>query len=93
MKKTHELKILPEHFWPVVTGNKKAELRKNDRDFKVGDTIILFEWNGDYTGERTEKTIAHIADVGSYLPGYVLISMIETHEWRDAKLFPPESEQ
>ena len=43
MRKTHELKILPEQFWSVVAGHKKAELRKNDRDFKVGDTIILWE--------------------------------------------------
>lgn len=75
MKKVHELKILSEHFWPVVDGLKKAELRKNDRDFKVGDILALYEWNGDYTGERVDKIIVHIADVGAYIPGYVLISM------------------
>lgn len=75
MRKVHELKILPEHYWPVVEGVKRAELRKNDRDFKVGDILALWEWNGDYTGERVDKLIIHIADVGSYLPGYVLLSM------------------
>lgn len=93
MSKTHELKILPEHFWPVVTGHKKAELRKNDRDFEVGDTIILYEWNGDYTGERTERTIVHIADVGAYLPGYVLLSINEIANWKDARLFDPKDGQ
>nr|DAN88367.1 MAG TPA: activating signal cointegrator [Caudoviricetes sp.] len=35
MSKVHELKILPQHFWPVVDGLKRAELRNNDRNFKV----------------------------------------------------------
>lgn len=72
----HELKILPVHYQPVVDGLKLAELRKNDRDFQVGDHIILKEWeNGCYTGNQTGREIIHIADVGSYLPGYVLLSM------------------
>lgn len=73
--KVHELKILPEHFLPVFDGLKLAELRKNDRDFEVGDQLLLMEWNGDYTGEACTREIIHIADVGSYLPGYVLLSM------------------
>lgn len=73
--KTHELKINPEHFIPVLDGLKLAELRKNDRDFNVGDKLVLMEWNGEYTGDACERYIVHIADVGSYLPGYVLISM------------------
>lgn len=73
--KTHELKIHPEHFTPVLDGKKLAELRKNDRDFKVGDKLLLMEWNGEYTGDACERFIVHIADVGDYLPGYVLISM------------------
>lgn len=28
MSKTHELKILPEHFWPVVTGQKNGRIKK-----------------------------------------------------------------
>lgn len=75
MREVHELKILPQHFWPVVDGLKRAELRNNDRNFKVGDVLALYEWDGDYTGERIDKLIVHIADVGAYLPGYVLISI------------------
>lgn len=71
----HELKILPQHFTPVLDELKTAELRKSDRPFSVGDTLLLMEWDGDYTGDACERVITHIADVGEYLPGYVLLSM------------------
>lgn len=41
MGKTHELKILPKYFSEVYSGNKTFEVRKNDRNFKVGDMLIL----------------------------------------------------
>lgn len=71
----HELKILPQYFTPVLDGLKTAELRKNDRGYSIGDTLLLMEWNGEYTGDACERVITHIADVGVYLPGYVLLSM------------------
>lgn len=72
----HQLKILPEHFIPVLSGLKTAELRKNDRDFHTGDKLILLEWDGEYTGASATRYVTHVADVDSYLPGYVLLSMV-----------------
>ncbi len=35
------------HFDDVESGHgKKAELRKDDRDYCVGDNVILREWTG-----------------------------------------------
>ncbi|MGA8121086.1 DUF3850 domain-containing protein [Rouxiella badensis] len=73
---THELKIKPEHFDPVFTGVKTAELRINDRGYKAGDLLKLREFsNGDYTGSYVWRRVTHVADVGDLSEGYVLLSM------------------
>lgn len=52
--KIHELKILPKYFNEVASINKQFELRKDDRDYKVGDYILLKEYeNGEYTGRES----------------------------------------
>lgn len=73
----HELKIWPEHYEAVECGRKKAELRVNDRDYKIGDSILLkeFEPNVGYTGKELDVLITHVCDVGNWLPGYVMISI------------------
>lgn len=39
----HEIKCEREYFREIMSGRKKFELRKNDRDYKVGDTFCLIE--------------------------------------------------
>ncbi|GEM_PF-1135962 len=75
---THDLKIYPEYFSAVCTGVKRAELRKNDRDYRAGDTLHLMETQRGSchaTGEFINVTITHVADVGEWMPGYVLLSI------------------
>ena len=57
----HELKILPKWFADVLTGKKNFEIRRNDRDFKVGDYLLLKEYErGHYTGREIKKRIQYI---------------------------------
>lgn len=71
----HELKILPEHFKAVADGTKRAELRKNDRNYKVGDVLMLLEWDNGYKDGIASKTVTHVCDVGAYAPGFVMLSI------------------
>ena len=51
----HELKIQSEYFVAVNNKTKTFEIRKNDRDFKVGDKILLREIDscGKYPGRMS----------------------------------------
>lgn len=50
MKNCHELKIAPKYYSEIISRVKTFEIRKNDRDFKVGDEVKLKEWaDGDFT--------------------------------------------
>lgn len=37
----HNLKIRKRFYWDICTHKKRFEIRKNDRDFKVGDVLRL----------------------------------------------------
>ena len=74
--KTHELKILPEYFDAVISGRKRFEIRKNDRDYKVGDQLILKEWSqDDYTGDSYKAKITYITDY-MQRDGYVVLGIL-----------------
>lgn len=73
MKKTIKLKCWPEYYQEVKNGNKTFEIRNNDRDYQVGDILLLQEWKprgycatmpsileGDYTGDETEVKVTYI---------------------------------
>lgn len=40
----HRLKAWPEFYTALAAGTKTFEFRPNDRDFKVGDLLLLQEW-------------------------------------------------
>lgn len=77
--KIHELKILPEYYNAVQCGVKNFELRKDDRDYQVGDWLILREWkDGEYTGKATGHAIRYILrDAQEYglMKGYCIIGL------------------
>ena len=74
----HELKILPEYYEAIINGQKTFEIRFNDRDFRVGDTLLLEEWDGKkYTGRIVERKVSYLLDdsSGYVLDGYVVMSL------------------
>ena len=86
--KTHELKTDPAPFDEVAAGRKTHELRKDDRDFEVGDTLRLRKtrYTGaamasgaplEYTGEEETKTVSHILRGPSYglAGGWAILSL------------------
>lgn len=63
MSKTHELKIYPKYFEAILDGKKTFEIRKNNRNFHVGDSIVLREFdNIKYSGREIHATIKYMLD-------------------------------
>lgn len=78
--KTRELKTLPEYFEAVVTGRKKFEVRKNDRNFQVDEILFLREWDAlrGYSGRNQYAKVDYILNdkCGFGLKkGYVVMSI------------------
>ena len=70
----HDLKLNKKYFDAVFHGLKTFEMRKDDRGFKVGDTLRLF-WVGD---EEDERAIAENGIQRPMIAAY--ITYILTHE-------------
>lgn len=71
----HELKILPEYFEAVVSGNKRFEIRKNDRNYKKGDILRLNEYqDGQYTGDVYVAEITYITNYAQQ-DGYIVLGI------------------
>ena len=74
----HELNIYPQYFEDVISGKKKFEIRKNDRKYRVGDILILKEWdNIKYSGREARAEVIYLIDdkfVGIQ-PGYVVMGI------------------
>jgi len=90
MKTEHELKCRPEYFARIETGQKTFEIRKNDRDFQVGDILILKEFDpavgwpdhGAYESIRAEVVYmtAFAQQDGYVVLGIKVIPTVEEHE-------------
>ncbi|MCK0201343.1 DUF3850 domain-containing protein [Ornithobacterium rhinotracheale] len=63
--KVHELKLRQPFFDDVFNGLKDFEIRKNDRDFKVGDLLKLIEYPTENPRHVTKK-IKYILNGGQY---------------------------
>lgn len=76
-RRVHKLKCWESLFLDVRAGRKRAEFRRNDRDFVVGDMVILMRWRPD----ECEGRGAYISALGSlgYGENIDCIRVVITH--------------
>ena len=63
VRRTHELPIWPDSFASVANGSKPFDVRQNDRNFQVGDALLLRELNPEtheYTGQTLVRWVSHV---------------------------------
>ena len=75
--KHHYLKILPDYYDHVKSGDKTFEVRFNDRDYQVNDVLHLQEFNnGEYTGRELVKVVSYILNNPDYCKeGYIILAI------------------
>tara|TARA_R110002074_G_scaffold86875_6_gene191822 strand:+ start:6661 stop:7248 length:588 start_codon:yes stop_codon:yes gene_type:complete len=84
----HELKISPEYFKDILSGVKTFEVRLNDRNYLVGDILVLNEFVSEvnekhpdlfftfYSGKNIGVKITYILDGGQFgiMKNYVVMA-------------------
>ena len=77
---THNLKLQEPHFTEVLRGRKTHDIRRcDDRHFKVGDKIILHQFDPDkgYSGVTIMVEITNITEPKRFgLPEFVCVMSI-----------------
>lgn len=78
-KVVHELKLVQPYYDAVSDGRKTFEVRQNDRNFSVGDRVILYEYipeSKTYTGRNIIREITYILDDTAYVKeGFVIFGI------------------
>ncbi|MCZ3534552.1 DUF3850 domain-containing protein [Klebsiella quasipneumoniae subsp. similipneumoniae] len=83
MSVIHGLKIGPLYFNAVSNGEKKAELRINDRNYQCGDFLLLREWAGEYSGNTLVVKVTHILPLDKLVSvggDWVMMSIVHLDE-------------
>lgn len=80
----HELKVWPPYYQDVQDNRKAFEIRRNDRDFKVGDICLMREYRpathgfpGSFTGRSVRREIIYVLPDGEFgvLHGFVVLGI------------------
>ncbi|QJD54428.1 hypothetical protein P9A28_gp42 [Sphingomonas phage Eidolon] len=78
---THELKCHPHFFAAIAAGKKTFEIRRNDRDYRIGDMLNLREYDPTFghTGRRLSGLeivyMMMAEDFPAILPGFVIMGL------------------
>lgn len=79
--KTHYIKCWPEYYTAIATTAKKFDLRKDDRNYQVNDTVVLQEYDPNterYTANELKMRITYIlrgAKQFGLMDGYCILSL------------------
>jgi hypothetical protein len=76
---THDLKCWPDAFAALWARVKRAEFRKDDRGFAVGDLLRFREWSPEaaYTGRAVLALVTHRQEGYGIPQGFVMLSIEE----------------
>ncbi len=84
----HELKTVSKLYRDVKARIKKFEVRINDRDFKVGDTLKLREINDnkEYTGDSIVVRVTYLLNINKFVnhdlkDNFVVMSIDVLFDW------------
>lgn len=75
----HTLKVWPDHYKALATGQKSFELRRDDRGYREGDYLLLCEFDPEsqaFTGASLSRKVTNILrDFAGLQPGYVVMAL------------------
>jgi hypothetical protein len=76
----HNLKTWPEFYTAIEAGEKTFDIRKDDRGFKVGDFLLLFEYLSEektFTGRVQFVEVTYVLKGGQWgiVDGYVILGI------------------
>lgn len=76
----HELKCEQIYFRSVLSGEKRFELRRDDRNYQTGDVLDLRETiDGAFTGRSLMADVDYVLRIGPWLmSGFVAMSITPT---------------
>ncbi len=95
LPKVHRVKSWPEQFRAVVTGRKRFEMRRDDRNYQPGDTIELMEFRpelnqlqlvksdgvpGSMTGRSWMGVIGYVSRGGPLPAGWCAFDLISPED-------------
>ena len=93
--KTHFIKTWPAYFERVLEGQKEFEVRKNDRDYQVGDILVLEWFNPDKSNniyqspDRLFREVTYILHGGQFgiEHGYCVMQLGITEKSKSQQVF------
>ncbi len=81
-QRAHALKVDSLHFKDLSRGVKTFEVRLNDREYKIGDLLLLFDYDTEqerYKVNFMVRRVSYILNGGQYgiESKYVVMALIE----------------